>query len=179
MTKPKRPKTPRGKRTDPPRKKGPKYRAEMCPQVSKLMDLGLTFGEIADFIGIDERTLRNWKVHFPELRAALSMSDNVANERVKVSLFNQAVGYWVEEEEIKIVNGEVKHIPVKRFYPPSPAAAIYWSRVKMGWRVDEEPEQPTADGEKTIEGVAVPMETTRQLARRVALVLHQGGKKSA
>jgi hypothetical protein len=156
-----------------------KYKKEFVEQTRKLMDMGCTQSEIANFLGVDPSTLQQWSVKYPEYRKALSIDGTRANERVEMSLFNQAVGYWVHEEEIKVIEGKVTRVIVRKFYPPNVAASIYWTKVKMRWRDDAQDELPGQEGEKTIEGQTVPNETTRQLARRVALVLYQGGKKSA
>jgi len=152
------------------------YKPEYVDQARKLMDMGCTHVEIAKFFGVAVETLRYWGSVRPEFREVLLIKETEANERVKVSLYHLAVGYWVDEEEIKVIEGEIKRVKIKKYYPPNVAAAIYWTKVKCGWRDNEEVLTPPTEDGKTIEGETLQAESKRQIARRIALTLHQGGK---
>ena len=153
------------------------YRIEYCDIARRLIDGGATHSEVANILGVSDVTMWRWRMKHPNFNAAIRLKENVANERVEYSYFNQAVGFYVDEEEIKVINGEVVRIPVRRYIPPSEAAARYWLKVKgQGWRDDEMPVPPDETAQ-IIDGI--PEESDRQRARRIAFMLIQGGKKEA
>jgi hypothetical protein len=148
------------------------FKPEYVGIAAKCAAVGMTHVETADLLGIAERTFRNWLTQYPELRKAISIALTDANERVHLSLFQQAVGFERAEEEIKVINGEIVRVPVKKFYPPNGAVAVAWARQHMGWGM-EAPPVPQDDG-KEVEGVSI-----RQVARQVAYLLHQSAKGNA
>lgn len=139
-----------------------------------------TVSEIAEVLGVSVSTIYNWQSRHPSFQQALQVPEEMANHRVQLSLYNQAVGYQYEEEEIKIVNGELWRVKVKRWMPPNASAAIFWAKAKMGWSDREQGDllPPPPDQGETIES-AISTESMRQTARRLAFIMYQGGKKSA
>jgi hypothetical protein len=114
-----------------------------------------------------------------ELYKATLIDLSQANARVELSLYQQAVGYERMEEDVKVVEGVMYRVPVLRYYPPSATAGIWWTKSRMGWKGDSDGERPPGDGEEpfTPAAAGVQSESLRQTARRIAFVLHQGGKK--
>ena len=161
--KPKGPARPRGRPS--------KFKPDMVDQAKRLTRMGMTMTEIADFFGVHVDCVRRWRLAMPVFDEAFVLVLKEANEKVEVSLFKQAVGYHMDSEEIKVIDGKIVRVPIRVWYPPSASAAIYWSKIKMGWR-DDQPQTP-AEGQM-IEGTT--NESVRQVARRVALILYQGGK---
>lgn len=177
----KRPTKKASKKKTQPQKKGPgrpsDWRPEYVEQCAKLAGLGLTHIQIADFLGITDRTFRRWMASKPELVEALRIPEKAANERVTLSLYQLATGYDRWEEEIKVVQGEIVRVKVLRHYPPNASAAIFWQKAKGGWTDNpdmQEPLPPPADGEAD----PTVNETDKQIARRLNhfLVIHQGGR---
>lgn len=147
------------------------YKPEFPDQAKRLSQLGLLPWEIAEYFGVDQRTLRRWRRAYPELEDAMRVGVGPANNRVELSLYHQAVGYYIDDEEIKVIDNKVVRVKKLTFIPPSVTAAIYWTKTKMGWR-EEQPAPP--DGEET--DSVVLTEPVRQSARRIAFVLHKGSK---
>jgi len=172
---------PKAKSPKTPAKAAPKkgrpttYRPEYCEIVRKLLRMGNTMREIADILGTSDRGLINWRMANPEFDDAFFSGLKDPNARVEVSLYKQAIGYFMDDEKIEVINGEIVRVPIRKWYPPSPSATIFWGKIKMGWRDDaaEAPEEPT-----TIEHEGIN-ETPRQVARRLALILYKGGRESA
>lgn len=148
------------------------YTPEFAVHAAKLSKLGMTQKEIADFIGVTDRSVLNWRAKYPEFDAACQIGLEGANNNVELSLYKQSVGYFLDEEEIKIVGDEIVRVPVKRWYPPSVTAGIFWSKVKMKWRenlpVDPPPPEDAVD--------PAQIGTRREKARRVHWLLVNGGR---
>lgn len=154
------------------------YRKEYDAIAERLVkQTGATVSEIANYLGVSIVTIYHWQSRFPSFKASLQIGEEVANNRVALSLYNQAVGYYVDDEEIKIVNGEVLRVKIKRWIPPNASAAIFWAKAKMNWTDREQLElpPPATDEAQIIDGI--PDESPRQRARRIAMVLIQGGLK--
>jgi len=152
------------------------YRKEYDGIAARLVKYtAATVSEIAEALGVSVPTIYNWQSRHPSFREALQVSEDMANHRVQLSLYNQAIGYYFDDEEIKIVNGEVFRVKIKRWMPPNASAAIFWAKAKMKWSDRTEadlPPPPEGEGQ-TIDGI--PEESDRQRARRIAFVLIQGG----
>lgn len=154
-----------------------KYRPEYCTVAKNLIAQGATYSDVANIIEVSDVTLWRWQLKYPDFRDALRLSISVANDRVELSLFNQAVGFHVDDEEIKVIDGEIVRVKTRKFIPPNASASIYWTKAKMGWTDREQLElpPPATDEAQIIDGI--PDESPRQRARRIAMVLIQGGLK--
>lgn len=111
-------------------------------QIKKLASFGLTNIQIAQFIGIAEHTLYEWKLVHPEFTKALKEGKEDPDNQVVNSLFRRAIGYEYEEtvsEPVvvqKTVDGVEQKIMtdtemrvvkrVKKVMPPNVTACIFW-----------------------------------------------------
>jgi hypothetical protein len=176
---PAKPKAPKQYLIESPRKGSPNgsLYLKQYDQIAERMvkHTGATISEIAETLSVTVATIYNWQSRHPSFKAALSIGEETANNRVELSLYNQAVGYFVDEEDIKILNGEVLRVKVKRWIPPNPTAAIFWAKVKMKWSDQAVGDIPPPPDAGTI-GEIGPVEVDRQMARRVLLTLFKGGK---
>ena len=86
--------------------------ADQRSQVQAMAAYGTPHVEIARVVGIDHKTMY---VHF---RDELDLGATKANARVAESLFRMATGYTVG----------------KRAIAPIPTAAIFWMKVRCGWK---------------------------------------------
>ena len=113
-----------------------KYRAEYCGQVEKLCALGATDQQIADFFGVTEKTLNNWKENHPDFLQSLKDSKEDHDKRVVRSLFERATGYSHPDSHISNFQGEITVTPITKHYPPDTTACIFWlkNRDKANWR---------------------------------------------
>lgn len=117
-----------------------KFKEEYIPKAEKLCKLGATDMEIADFLEVDVRTLYRWKGENEAFCQALKAGKDVADERVERSLFARANGYEHDEVDIRVVAGEIKQTPIRKYYPPDTTAAIFWlkNRRPAEWRDKQE-----------------------------------------
>jgi transcriptional regulator with XRE-family HTH domain len=109
----------------------------------KMLELyrkGKTDKQIAEIIGVSDRTINNWKRAFPTFLQALKESKQIADDLVEASLFSRAVGYSHPEEKVFCNEGQiVTHDTIKQ-YPPDTTAAIFWlkNRQPQKWRENYE-----------------------------------------
>ena len=107
-----------------------KYKEEYCEQAEKLARLGATDREMADFFGVTEQTLNNWKTDkdgnetpfFESLKRGKVESD----ARVVDSLYQRALGYSCREDKVFLVDKKPLIVPMMKQYPPDTTAAIFW-----------------------------------------------------
>jgi len=125
-----------------------KYNPEYVEQAAKLCALGATDIEIADFFGVDARTLYRWKGEYPEFCQSLKVSKEIADDRIERSLFARANGYEHDEVDIRVVAGVVVQTPIRKFYPPDTTACIFWLKNRRPdlWRDKVEQEVTGKDG---------------------------------
>lgn len=97
---------------------------------------------MADFLGIVESTLNLWKLEYPEFSESIKRGKIVADSNVADRLYQRALGFEHDSEEIKVSDGEVIRVPVRKIYPPDSTAAIFWlkNRRSNEWRDKQERE---------------------------------------
>lgn len=117
-----------------------KYKPEYVEQVAKLCALGATDKDIADFFGVDESNLNEWKNKFPEFRESIKTAKYDHDHKVERSLLERATGYSHPEDKIFNNNGEPLVVPTVRHYPPDPTSMIFWlkNRQPKRWRDKQE-----------------------------------------
>jgi transposase len=113
------------------------FNPEYVRQAEKLCALGATDEEIADFFGVQTRTIYRWKAAHPEFSQAIKTAKELADERVERSLYQRACGY--ETDAVKIFMPASASKPVYAEYKEKVAAdttaAIFWlkNRRKETW----------------------------------------------
>jgi hypothetical protein len=119
------------------------YKEEFNEQVEKLCKLGATDNEIADFFEVDVSSINNWKISHPEFFESIKKGKILADSNVADRLYQRALGFEHDGEEIKIADGEVIRVPIRKIYPPDATAAIFWlkNRRSKEWRDKQEVEQ--------------------------------------
>jgi hypothetical protein len=97
---------------------------------------------LADFFGVEEQTVNNWKKEHPEFFESLKRGKDVADAEIAYSLYHRAKGYEHDDVELKVVSlgsnmgSEVQEIPVVKHYPPDTGAAMAWLKNRKSdyWR---------------------------------------------
>lgn len=102
---------------------------------------GLTNIQIAENMGIAERTLTEWIARFPAISAALKTGKEPVDTQVENALLKRALGYDYEETitEVEDLGGgkTKKHVKrVTRHVAPDTTAQIFWlkNRKPKQWR---------------------------------------------
>ena len=113
------------------------FKPEYVEQAKKLCQLGATDLDLADFFGVAEKTIRNWRAARPDFLEAMRLGKGEADQRVEKSLYHRAVGY--SYDAVKIFcnkHGEVTEVPYREHVPPDTVACIFWlkNRQPEAWR---------------------------------------------
>lgn len=113
------------------------YRDEYCTLAYNYCLLGATDAKLAEFFGVTETTINNWKLKHPEFIESINKGKHQADATVAQSLFNRATGYSHPETKIATFNGEITDTKdVIKHYAPDPTAAIFWLKNRQPelWR---------------------------------------------
>lgn len=102
------------------------WSADIPERARALCLLGLTNAELAEHFGVARETFCRWKRQHPELAEAMQGARSVADARVAASLYQRAIGYSVECEEVKMVAGEPQRVRYRKTFPPDVTAQIFW-----------------------------------------------------
>lgn len=93
---------------------------------------------MADFFGITESTLTNWKHTQDGFLASLKLGKEQADARVEQSLYRRATGYTFDSEKLFAPAGtrKVLRAPIVEHVPPDVTACIFWlkNRKRLEWR---------------------------------------------
>jgi len=120
-----------------------KYKAEYAKQTKKLCELGATDMQLADFFDVDVATINRWKLKHKLFCESLKIGKNTPNDLVERSLYQRAIGYSHDEDDIRVVNGELTITPTVKHYPPDTTACFFWlqNREPEKYRKNPEPDQ--------------------------------------
>jgi transposase-like protein len=122
------------------------FKREYVEQAEKLCKLGATDKELADFFNVSETTINNWKKKHQDFSLALKKGKTLADAEVADRLYQRAMGFEHDSEEIKLMYDKetnqqvVERVPIRKIYPPDTVAAIFWlkNRQKDKWRDKQE-----------------------------------------
>ena len=112
------------------------YKPEFAEQARKLCQLGATDLELADFFGVDVRTIYRWRNTHEAFCQSVVVGKDAADERVARALYQRAVGYSYESEKVFQNKGDIVRADVTEHVPPDPGAAFNWlkNRRSQEWR---------------------------------------------
>lgn len=114
------------------------YKDAYAEGARKLAKLGATDAEVADFYGVDVRTIYRWKNTHDAFCQALKAGKDEADIRVERALYHRAIGY--EQDSVKIFMPAGADKPVYAEFiekiAPDTTAAIFWlkNRRPDDWR---------------------------------------------
>jgi hypothetical protein len=125
------------------------FKPEYIDQAAKLAKLGATDIEVADFFGVSEQTVNNWKNSQPGFLESLKAGKDEADHRVERSLYRRALGF--EHDAVKIFcskDGQVTTVPFREVVAPDTTACIFWLKNRRAgeWRDRIQQEHSGANG---------------------------------
>jgi DNA-binding XRE family transcriptional regulator len=121
------------------------YKPEYCEQTIKLCRLGSTDKDLADFFGVDEKTINSWKKEHPEFLQSIKKGKEFSDAEVADRLFKRATGYEHPEDKIFLHDGEPVVVSTIKHYPPDPISAIFWLKNRQRKRWRDKPLETDAD----------------------------------
>lgn len=98
---------------------------------------GLTNEQIANNIGINVKTLYDWKNKESNISNSLKRGKEVVDFEVENALLKKALGYTITLHKQKVTkDGDVVDIEEEMHVPPDTTAQIFWlkNRKKQDWR---------------------------------------------
>lgn len=164
-----------------------RYRRQYARIAYKFFLLGATVEQLADLLQVNKDTIYQWAKRHPEFNTAMRGGRDFADANVASRLYARAMGYSHEEEEIKVVEGQVVRVPTVKHYPPDPGAAIFWLKNRQPelWKerveVKEQPTIALVDKQamdeiyrNALEHAAQVQERMMGRAERMGLTIDQG-----
>lgn len=125
------------------------YSKDYNEKVFKLCLLGATDKDIADFFGIVESTLNEWKLKYPEFSESIKKGKQAADANVGAALYSRAIGHTKKDcEEVFQYKGKIVRANVAKYFPPDITAIIFWlkNRQPDKWRDKQTQEITGKDG---------------------------------
>lgn len=125
-----------------------KYRKEYDEQARKLCLLGYTDAKLADFFGVCEATISNWKIDHPSFLEALKAGKDNADAELAQTLYDRAKGGKRIVKQ-KVADGAI--VDLEEELPPDTTAIIFWLKNRQPnlWR--NNPESEAREEQKPIE----------------------------
>lgn len=125
-----------------------KFNQNLTVKILELAEKGKTDLEIAEAIGVCEKTINNWKHKHPDFLQSLRESKSVADDLVEVALFRRAVGYKTKSFQDIEMHGNVIRLHGEKEFPPDTQAAQFWlqNRKPDQWKQKQAVEHTGADG---------------------------------
>lgn len=102
------------------------YKKEYAALAFNYCLLGAIDQDLAQFFGVSEKTIENWKNRHVEFSTALREGKMQANARVARALFHRCIGYEHEEVHVSTYQGQTIQTPLTKHYPPDPKAIEFW-----------------------------------------------------
>ena len=148
-----------------------KLNKQVLQLVEKLAKLGITNDEIANVLEVSRDTVYHWQKTNQKFSDALRKGKEFADANIASRLYDRAMGFEHDSEEIKIVGGaknapgamvdeegtlsegdkdhpSIVRVKTRKIYPPDTTAAIFWlkNRRKESWRDKSETGFTDPDG---------------------------------
>jgi transposase len=104
----------------------PKFKPEYVQIAATMCRMGATNADLAEAFKVTTRTIINWQMRYEEFFHSTKTGKEPADERVKRSLYERAVGYGYNAVKIFQFQGQPVVVPYVEFVPPDVTAAIFW-----------------------------------------------------
>ena len=114
----------------------PAYKPEYVRTAKFLCQRGAIISELAEAFGVSTTAIYNWMLRYPEFGDAVHVgAHEMFDPRVERSLAEQAIGYYVDEEEVVIVGPQddkyAEKVTVRKYVKPNVAAAIFFLKNRL------------------------------------------------
>lgn len=114
----------------------PAYKPEYVRAAKFLCQRGAILSELAEAFGVSTQAIHNWIIKYPEFGDAVHAgAHEMFDPRVERSLAEQALGYYVDEEEVHIVGSQddkyAEKVTVRKYVKPNVTAAIFFLKNRL------------------------------------------------
>ena len=125
-----------------PRGRPSKYVDINLEQVEKFCKLGATDAELADFLGVTETTINNWKLEHKDFFETVTRGKQYSNKKVVKSLYNRAIGNGstISRKQRVLSDGTIVDYTEEVTLLPDVRACEFWlkNRDPENWREKQE-----------------------------------------
>lgn len=152
------------------------YQPEYAEQAYRLMLLGMTRSQVAQFFEVSEATIYNWCREQPEFLESIRRGAALADAEVAEALYKRAIGVVLPETHVSNYQGDVTLTDLHRHYPPDTQAARLWLKNRQPelWKdkveLEEKPTIALVDREARRERIEKALEhaadVEKQMKRR-------------
>jgi uncharacterized protein YhfF len=105
----------------------PAYRSQNVQIAAYLCRFGATDENLAECLGVTERTINRWKKDYPEFCQSIKQAKaEFDDEQVVRALHEVATGYSHKAHHFSNYKGEVSKTEYTKRYPPNVMAIMYW-----------------------------------------------------
>jgi len=152
-----------------------KFKSIDLEQLKTLVIHGFTNHQIADFFRISKRTFQRYLISNKEFCHSLKEWKKGADARVERSLFERAVGYSHESEEVFCSYGKIIRVNTVKHYPPDPLSCIFWLKNRQPDQWREKPPEAMDERFKDAELIfpGVPRKRSAKADARFAKYFNQ------
>jgi hypothetical protein len=152
------------------------YEPEFAEIAKAMCEAGATDWDLALRFGVARPTINRWKLEHAEFRDSVRLGKDSANENVKRSFYELAVGYNFEKVELHSFQGQVTQTTVTEHIPPNLGAikAFLAARVPDEFgKIDDEAAARKREAEIAAQAAGM---TAIEIARRIAYLLNRGAQ---
>lgn len=114
-----------------PGSKPVKWNSDLIHTAYLLALLGATDQQIADVMDVDPDTITRWKKNKPEFLEALNRGKLGADTKVVQAFYKCATGYYYEEDDVRVVRGEVIVSRIKKWKAADPWTCSKWLALRQ------------------------------------------------
>lgn len=149
------------------------YQPEYAEQAYRLMLLGMTRSQVAQFFEVSEATIYNWCREQPEFLESIRRGAALADAEVAEALYKRAIGVVLPETHVSNYQGDVTLTDLHRHYPPDTQAARLWLKNRQPelWKdkveIEEKPTITPIDREAMRKNLEAALEHAAEVERNM------------
>lgn len=149
------------------------YQPEYAEQAYRLMLLGMTRSQVAQFFEVAEATIYNWCNEYPDFLESIRRGAALADAEVAEALYRRAIGVVLPETHVSNYQGDVTLTNLHRHYPPDTQAARMWLKNRQPelWKdkveVEEKPSIALVDREARRERIEAALEKAARVEQEM------------
>jgi hypothetical protein len=155
-----------------------KFKPEFVQQAFKLYREGWIDDQVADFFGVSDQTILNWREKHKDFAEARKRGKDIADDRVEQALYRRAMGYDYKAEKIGFSkDGDVRRAETVEHMPADPKAAMNWLKNRRSEHWKDRRELTGADG-APLHPAGEPSRSKIEIARRMLYIMQRAADEN-